>query len=58
MLLWGADVLNYPCSPTSGPRWCRSVAFALLAAGVRGRILAGLALAAVLGTTLVLTSGC
>jgi rod shape determining protein RodA len=35
-----------------------AVAFALLAvAGVRGRILAGLALAAILGTTLVLTSG-
>jgi len=35
-----------------------AVAFALLAvAGVRGRILAGLALAAVLGSTLVLTSG-
>lgn len=35
-----------------------AVAFALLAvAGVRGRILGGLALAAVLGTTLVLTSG-
>ncbi|HWJ97584.1 MAG TPA: rod shape-determining protein RodA [Acidimicrobiales bacterium] len=35
-----------------------AVSFALLAvAGVRGRILAGLALAAILGTTLVLTSG-
>ena len=35
-----------------------AVSFALLAvAGVRGRILGGLALAAVLGTTLVLTSG-
>ncbi len=35
-----------------------AVAFALLAvAGVRGRILGGLALAAILGTTLVLTSG-
>jgi len=35
-----------------------AVSFALLAvAGVRGRILGGLALAAILGTTLVLTSG-
>ena len=35
-----------------------AVSFALLAvAGVRGRILAGLALAAVIGTTVVLTSG-
>jgi rod shape determining protein RodA len=35
-----------------------AVSFALLAvAGVRGRILAGLALAAIIGTTLVLTSG-
>ena len=35
-----------------------AVAFALLAvAGVRGRILAGLALAAILGTAIVLTSG-